>query len=182
MAKRLYTKVSPELWTSRRFRGVDSITQCLYLYLLTNAHIDSTGCYRLPVAYGCADFGINEPAILACLEQLIQADMILHDASAEYVLIRRWFKHNPLTNPDHAEGTRRRVSLIESDDLRQECEAAFCDAEIDLNARLAKVEAAKAERAEKARLRQAQSQAGAASHFPTHTDLAASRYLNGGSR
>lgn len=182
MAKRLFTKVSPEIWTSRRFRGVESSTRCAFLYLLTNAHIDSTGCYRLPVAYGCSDFGIDEPAFLSCLKQLILADMISHDADAEYVLIKRWFRHNPLTNLDHAEGTRRLISLIESDALRQECEAAFDDAENELKTRLEKNEAARAERAAKAKLRIAQAHNGNEFPYRPNASLADTKFMKGAAR
>lgn len=182
MAKRLFTKVSPEVWTSRRFRGVEPSARCAFLYLLTNAHIDSTGCYRLPVAYGCADFGMDETAFLGCLEQLIQADMISHDADAEYVLIKRWFKHNPLTNLDHAEGARRLVCLIESDVLRQECEAAFDDAESALRSRLDRIAADKSAKAAKAAEWAAKAGQTSNAPFRQSSDLTHTKYMNGGGK
>ena len=47
-----FFKVSPNLWSSRKFRGLpDDQCRLLYLYLLTCKHANSCGCFELPVAY-----------------------------------------------------------------------------------------------------------------------------------
>ena len=180
MAERTFSKVSPALWTSRRFRGVGAEARLYYLYLLTNAHIDSTGCYRLPDAYACADCGINADTHLAVTAELTAADMIALDDG--YVLVRRWFKHNPPTNLDYAEGVKRRIVLIESDVLREECEAAFLEAEAALNDRLERIAQAKTDKALKAKLRLAHSQDSPTSAQYGSADLTRTRFFNGGSR
>lgn len=152
MAKRLFSKVSPAIWTSQRFRGVSPMARTFFLYLLTNEHIDSSGCYRLPDAYACCDFGIEQDQLTAVFAELTQADMISRDVDVEWLLIKRWFKHNPPTNRDYAKGTKNRIAAIESDRLREETEAEFADAEAALEARLAEIEASKTERAMKAGL------------------------------
>ena len=182
MAKRDFNKVSPAIWTSRRFRGVGDKAKLHFLYLITNEHVDSGGCYRLPNAYACSDRGIDCEAQMAAVQELIEADMIAVDQVAEYTLIKRWFKHNPLMSPDHAEGTRRRIAVIESDALREEAEAAFIAAEVALKERLEHIEAARAERASKARLRLAHSQDNQGSSGFNSPGLANTRYLNGGGK
>ena len=180
MADRTFTKVSHAVWTSRRFRGVGNQARLYYLYLLTNTHIDSTGCYRLPDAYACADCGIDADAHKAATAELIAADMIAVDA--EYVLIKRWFKHNPPMNCDHAEGTRRRIANIESDLLREECEATFTEAETALNERLERISALKAERSAKAELKLVHTRAGKGFGQILGSDLTQTRYMNGGGK
>ncbi len=152
MAKRLFSKVSPAIWASRRFRGVSPMARNFYLYLLTNEHIDSSGCYRLPDPYACFDFGITQDQLAALYAELSQADMISRDVAAEWVLVRRWFKHNPPTNADYAKGTRKLIATIESDRLREETETAFAEAEAALKTRLAEIAASREERAMKAKL------------------------------
>lgn len=178
MARRLYTKVSPALWTSRRFRALGHEARLFYLYLLTNEHIDSTGCYRLPAGYACADFGITPGEFDSLSDELANAGLIAIDPEAEYVRILRWFRHNPPMNRDHLAGTRDRINQIESDTLRGECETDFLEAEADLERRLVAIEAAKVDRAEKARLRVVPH----SGHSPSDDRLANTRYMRGGVR
>ena len=152
MAKRLFSKISPAIWASRRVRGVSPMARNFYLYLLTNEHIDSTGCYRLPDPYACFDFGINQEQLETLYGELLQADMISRDIAAEWLLVRRWFKHNPPTNADYAKGTRKLIAAIESDKLREETEAEFTEAVVALEARLEEIAASRVERAMKAKL------------------------------
>ena len=182
MAERTFTKVSPALWTSRRFRDMGDKAKLHFLYLITNKHVDSSGCYRLPDAYACADCGIDLEAQRAAVQELIAADMIAIDSVAEYVLIKRWFKHNPPMNPDHAAGTRRRIAVIESDVLREETEAAFIAAEVALNERLERINEARAEKALKARLRLAHSQDIQGLSGFNNPGLTNTRFMNGGGR
>lgn len=180
MAERIFSKVSPALWTSRRFRGVGDKAKHYFLYLLTNAHIDSTGCYRLPDAYACDDCGIDIETQKLVTNELIATDMIAIDGG--YVLVRRWFKHNPPTNLDYAEGVKRRIALIESEALRLECEAAFIEAETALNDRLERIAAAKADKAIRAKLYHSQTQDSPKSSPFGIADLTHTRYMNGGKR
>ena len=180
--KRLFTKVSPALWTSRRYRGVEHLARLYFTYLLTNAHIDSTGCYRLPDAYACSDFGIDAETQTGLVASLVKADLIAVDSAAEYVLIKRWFKHNPLTNADHAKGTKRLIAEIESDSLREDCEAAFAEAEIALNARLEQIDAAKADREQRAKLRAANAQSIHPGSDYSNGRLTNSKYMNPGAK
>jgi hypothetical protein len=146
MAKRQFSKVSPAIWASRKFRGVSSLARNFLLYLITNEHIDSSGCYRLPDAYAAHDFGVETDEIETLYAELVEADLISRDKEAEWVLIKRWFKHNPPTNESHATGTRKLISQIESDTLREETETVFEDAIATLEGQLAEKNARKAER------------------------------------
>ena len=125
--------------------------------------------------------GLELSQVLAHVtDELIAADMIAVDDG--YVLVRRWFKHNPPTNLDYAEGVKRRIALIESDALRFECEAAFIEAETALNDQLERIAAAKADKANRAKLRLAHSQDSPTSSLFGNADLANTRYMNGGKR
>ncbi len=120
MSARDYSKVSPFVWDSRRFRGLSSITVKFTLfYMLTSKHVNSSGCYLLPDAYACADLGLTLDQYITARAELIQAGMIVFDEATSEVLIDLWFKHNPPMNPDHMTGTSRQLEFIDSPTLRQ---------------------------------------------------------------
>ena len=55
---REFTKVSPALWNSARFKGLsDDSSRLLYVYYLTCSHQNAAGCYHLPDGYACTDLG-----------------------------------------------------------------------------------------------------------------------------
>ena len=114
-----YTKVSPSIWSSSRFRGLDSVHgRYAMLYLLTNAHQNSIGCYRVTAAYACDDMGFTVAEWDSALSALEGAELIAADPETSEIFIRRWFVHNPPTNPKHLLGSRRLVDKIKSDALR----------------------------------------------------------------
>lgn len=116
-----FSKVSPQIWDSERFRTLaDDSARLAYLYLLSNGHQNSVGCYRLPSAYACADLGWEPPKYAKVLEALIAAELIGVDGQTHEILILRWFKHNPPTNAKHAQGAFRLVDKIQSPPLRDQ--------------------------------------------------------------
>jgi hypothetical protein len=147
MAKRQFSKVSPAIWASRRFRSVSVPARTFLIYLMTNEHIDSSGCYRLPLAYAAHDFDVEPDQVGELLGELVKADLISRDEEADWVFIKRWFKHNPPINDSHATGTRKIISQIESDPLREETETAFNEAVEAIEAQMAAKAARKAEAA-----------------------------------
>ena len=51
MSKREFSKVSPAVWRSGKFTGLEcSTAQVLYLYFLTCEHQNSAGCFRFRMA------------------------------------------------------------------------------------------------------------------------------------
>lgn len=119
---REYSKVSPKLWRSKRFRNLASDdARLLYLFLLTCEHQTSAGCFRLPDAYAAADLGWNADRMEGARVPLI-AEMIAHDAETEEYFVRRWFNHNPPTNQKHLKGVQRLISELDSDHVRETAE------------------------------------------------------------
>lgn len=117
---RNFNMVSPAIWRSKRWATTTDDGRLLALYILTNDHQNSAGCYRLLPGYGCADLGgwalDRFQAALAAIET---ADIVITDSSTSEILIQRWFKHCPPTNSKHYQGTLRIAFMIESDRLRQ---------------------------------------------------------------
>ncbi|WP_353644224.1 hypothetical protein [Mesorhizobium sp. WSM2239] len=137
MSKREFSKVSPAVWRSGRFTGLEcSTAQVLYLYFLTCEHQNSAGCFRLPDGYACSDLRWEPANYAAARDRLIAAELISFDPMTAEIYVDRWFRHNPPTNEKHAMGTRRIIEAIESDVIREKVEADFQAAD---EARLSKV-------------------------------------------
>jgi hypothetical protein len=128
MSGREWSKVSPALWRSPRFLGLQgSDERLLLVYYMTGDHMNSSGCYRLPDGYAIADLGWTLERYRTSRDLLVSAGLISFDQSTEEVFVNRWFKHNPPTNAKHAKGARRLINKIDSDDLRLMAEAEFCE-------------------------------------------------------
>jgi len=124
---REYSKVSPNLWQSKRFNSLASDdARYLYLYLLTNSHQTSAGCYRLPNGYACDDLRWPVDRYVAARTALIDADLVQFDADTSEVRIVRWFRHNPPATTDHLTGIVRQLERLQSEKLATD---AIADAE-----------------------------------------------------
>ncbi|HEV2899897.1 MAG TPA: hypothetical protein VGX71_19105 [Pseudaminobacter sp.] len=137
MSKREFSKVSPAVWRSGRFTGLEcSTAKVLYLYFLTCEHQNSAGCFRLPDGYACSDLGWSPETYRSARDKLIAAELITVDLVTAEIYVDRWLKHNPPTNEKHSMGTRRIIEAIESDLIREKVEAEFLAAD---ETRIAKV-------------------------------------------
>jgi Fe2+ or Zn2+ uptake regulation protein len=115
-----FSKVSPVLWRSKRFRNLPSDQARLtYLYLLTNKHQTSAGAYELPPAYAADDLGWCVSTVKTALKELETAGLIHVDEQTNELMITRWFKHNGPTNPSHRKGVVKCISQIESEMLKE---------------------------------------------------------------
>lgn len=146
MSERSFSKISPVIWRSRRFMGLSDRGKVLQLYLLSNAHVSSAGCYELPDGYACSDLEWSLSDYLAVRRELLDAGLIDVDDDLSIILIERWFRHNAPSNDDHAKGCRRRLAAIESDRLREKAIAAFDEVDQKRVEREAAKAAEKAER------------------------------------
>lgn len=125
MSGREFTKVSPAVWASARFHALTDRGRLLYLYFITNQHINSSGVYRLPDAYAASDLGWSVEDYRAERTTLVGANLVDFDPETSEAMIERWFRYNPPMNDKHATGTRKLIAVIESDRLREATEARF---------------------------------------------------------
>jgi hypothetical protein len=123
---RTFSKISPKLWRSPRFRSLESgDARLFYLFCLTCEHQSSAGCFRLPDAYAASDLGWPEDRLSDARSALVKAELLVHDASTDEYFVPRWFKHNPAKNPEHKQGVERLISELESDLVREVAEAEY---------------------------------------------------------
>lgn len=146
MSERAFNKVAPAIWRSQRFMALTERSKVLHLYLLTNAHVTSAGCYELPDGYACADLGWSVDDYRTARDELVRGGLIDVDEHRPIILIERWFRHNAPSNPDHAKGSRKRLAAIESERLREKAIAAFDEVDRERVEREAAKAVEKAER------------------------------------
>jgi hypothetical protein len=127
---RKFNLISPKLWTSHTFRTLSSDdARLLHLYLLTNAHTNSAGCYALRDAYGAADLDWPLEKYRTIRDQVSDAQLILCDNNTEEIFIDGWFQHNAPANPKHLQAVVGYIENIRSDLVREtalEALAAVC--------------------------------------------------------
>lgn len=115
-----FSKVGCSVWHSRKFRSLrkDHTARYLYLYLLTNPHSNSAGCYNLPEGYPMADMELDLPAYREAMERLSRAGLIRLDEAMETVLITNWVRFNEPTNAKHAIGILTQLDEASSEELK----------------------------------------------------------------
>lgn len=138
-----FSKVAPVVWWSRKFRGLSDRGKIGYLYILSNGHVTSAGCYELPDGYACADLEWSLDEWEGIRGELIAAGMVDHDPANNVVFVEQWYRFNGPMNDKHAKGTLRFLEAVESERLREKAIAQFREADAE---RMAKASAKEAER------------------------------------
>lgn len=117
-----YSKISPGVWHSQKFRKLPSMeARHVYLYLLTCPHGNSAGCFTLAAGYASEDLGMEIKQYRDCIEALCQAGLIEYDAAENTVLIARWLDFNGPANSKHAAGILAQLKQAASETLRAKC-------------------------------------------------------------
>lgn len=117
-----YSKVSPRVWESEKYWSLESdLHRYAYHYLLTCAHVNSCGCYKLPISYMADDLKWDLEASRKAIESLCHSLLIAYDKANRTVWITRWFDFNPPTNPNHGKSILSQIDKISSPSLKIQC-------------------------------------------------------------
>lgn len=140
---REFSKVSPTVWRSKKFRGLPTMeARHVYLYLLTCPHANSAGCFDIHPLYAAADTGLSEEQFRYCIETLCKAGLIEWDEVENTVLISNWVEFNGPQNPKHALGILSQLAQVSSATLRhkafQELRAEIAHKKFDREAAIRK--------------------------------------------
>lgn len=100
---RTYAKLSTSLWGSRKYRKLATVQpKFMYVYLHSSPHVNSIGCYRLPIGYIAADLGWSIEQINEALLELAAVELIEWNQDEQIVRIIDFIRHDPPTNVKHA--------------------------------------------------------------------------------
>lgn len=114
-----FSKVSPSVWRSKKFRSLRTMeARYFYLYLLTCPHANSAGCFDIHPLYACADMGLSDIQFRDCIDSLCEAHLIEWDEAENTVLIGNWIEFNAPANPKHALGILSQLQQASSETLR----------------------------------------------------------------
>lgn len=114
-----FSKVSPSVWRSKKFRKLaDDTAKLVYLYLLTCPHGNSAGCFDLDPAYACTDLGVDEKAYRKAINSLCKVGLIEFDEDENTVFLINWATFNEPTNPKHAIGLLAKLDSASSARLK----------------------------------------------------------------
>lgn len=105
---REYGKIKTTIWKSKKFKSVpDDSARLLYFYLHTCMHVNSIGCYDLPVGYIHADTKWPIESIERDVIALSEARLIDYSEAQEVVRIIDFLEHSPITNAKHFAGSAK---------------------------------------------------------------------------
>lgn len=114
-----FTKVSPSLWRSKKFRSLKSDeAKMIYVYLLTCPHGNSAGCFDIHPGYAAADLDMVSERYQEGLKLLCEAGLIECDTVENTVFITNWMEFNEPSNPKHALGILSQLGQTSSDALK----------------------------------------------------------------
>jgi hypothetical protein len=120
---REFSKISPRVWRSARFRALDSDDdRYLLLFLMTCSHQTSAGCFRMPEAYGAADLGWHPDRMRDARNALVAAGLIEFDGTTDEYFVCGWLRHNRPMNASHQKAIERAIAELESDAVRNVAE------------------------------------------------------------
>lgn len=123
---REFGKVSPTVWSSRKFtRLPDDSSKLLFLYCLTAPHSNSVGLYKLPIGYICEDLGWTTERCRKGIETLSKGLLIRYDEGEKTVWIEQWFRFNPPSNANHGLKCVRDLEALAPSNLRTEAAHAL---------------------------------------------------------
>lgn len=116
-----WSKVSPAIWSSKRFLSLaSSDARLVHMYFLTSGHQNSIGCYRLPDGYAAADLGWEVERYRTAREMVLNSQLIDYDYDTEEILVFNWLKFNPPMNPKHEIGNQGQLDRVRSERLAEQ--------------------------------------------------------------
>jgi hypothetical protein len=99
-----YGKVHTKFWASRTIRSCSEDARTLALYLLTSAHSNICGAFRLPDGYVCEDLnedlGWGSERVRKGFTELFRKGFANRCETTKWVWVCDHFEWNPLENPN----------------------------------------------------------------------------------
>lgn len=102
-----YQKIFKQIWHDEKFAQLSPLQQRLFLYLLTCPHGNLIGCYVLPEGYACADLNVHPEDLRKDFAKLLEMGLVRKCERTSVVLLPKFLKYNPLTNPNQKKAAAR---------------------------------------------------------------------------
>ena len=93
-----YGRIRSQFWPDEKVQAWSMAEKGFASYLLTSEHATALGAYRLPIAYMCADLGIQAAEARSYVAALMKADFIAYDEKSGWIWIKKYLTHNRSEN------------------------------------------------------------------------------------
>lgn len=107
MAKNRYINI--RFWIDNYISNLDPSEKLLFLYLLTNEHIDLSGIYEIPLKVAALQTGLDKEMVLKILERFTADGKIFYVDG--WVFVRNFQKHQ-VKNPSIEQGIKRSLADV----------------------------------------------------------------------
>lgn len=104
-----YQKIHSQIWNDEKFTTLSPTQQRLFLYILTCPHGNLIGMYVLKPGYACDDLKCSAKDFEKDLNKIIEKGLIAYDKSVSLILVKRYLKHNPITNPNQVKAAKKMI-------------------------------------------------------------------------
>lgn len=115
-----YQKIYTQIWNDEKFVELSPAEQRFFLYLLTAPSSNLIGIYVLKEGYACDDLKCLQKDFQRLLSEVLQKGLVSYDEKHKVILIKKYLKHNPLTNPNQVKAAVKIVSSLPKSHLLQE--------------------------------------------------------------
>lgn len=115
-----YQKIHSQIWNDEKFITLSPKQQRLFLYILTCPHGNIIGMFVLKMGYVCDDLKCTVKDLEKDLRKLIESEVIKYDFSTSIVLIKRFLRHNPITNPNQVKAAKNMFNELPKSKLLRE--------------------------------------------------------------
>lgn len=109
---REYGQIQTSFWTDPDIQSLTDHGKILAAYLLTGPHSSSLGCIRVPEGYIMEDLKWTQQTVSKAFAELYQIGFVERDQEAKWVLIPKYLKFNPISNPNVASKIEKEVRAI----------------------------------------------------------------------
>lgn len=107
-----YGRIRSQFWSDEKVVGWSIAEKGFAAYLLTSEHTTALGCFRLPMAYMCADLGVTATEAAAMVKTLERDGFVTYDSRSGWVWIRKYLSHNVPENANVWKHVRRLANSI----------------------------------------------------------------------
>jgi hypothetical protein len=114
-----YQKIESRIWNDERFIKLSPLQQRLFLYVLTCPHGNLIGLFVLKKGYIIEDLKVLPKDLERDLQAVLKTGMIEYDSALSLVWIKKFLKHNPLTNPNQKKAVPRILADLPKSHLIQ---------------------------------------------------------------
>lgn len=117
-----YQKIHSQIWNDEKFTSLSPSQQRLFLYILTCPHGNISGFFVLKQGYICDDLKCLPKDLAKDLPKLVEVGLIEYDFTVSVILIKRYLKHNPITNDNQKKAVKKMLRELPKTELFQRFE------------------------------------------------------------